>query len=444
VTQNANSHPAADPALVAAWDASVRAGVAALRNRRYDTAEQCFLAALEEARRLGQADPRVGITYSNLAILHLQCGRPALAEESSREALHIFEATLEPRHSLRASGHHQLGFVCATKGKWIDAESHLRRAVSLFAEIDGVDPEEAALAHARLGMLLRGTGDLEDAAYHMGCAVELREKNGASEPELVEALERLAEIETAAGNLRAAEGALRKAAALRHQSHGPDSPMTALSLQHLAMNLAEQQQLAEASALYARVLAVFEKSLGIAHPGLGPVYEQAAQVEASRGAFSDAERLYLRALEVARRQDDTARLLACHDGLAQVGEATGRPDQSRAHRLASIQVLEAVLGPEHPEIARRHAQMGARALKEGRVEEALTSLRCAARALDELGALASNLGVDTLRHLARALRLHGEQDEAFRMATLAYECAVEAFGEASDLAQSTARELASH
>ena len=64
----------------------------------------------------------------------------------------------------------------------------------------------------------------------------------------------------------AAEPLLRRALAIRQRALGPEHPLTAASLNNLALLLRNQGDLAAARPLFERALAITEKALGPEHP----------------------------------------------------------------------------------------------------------------------------------------------------------------------------------
>ncbi len=80
------------------WDSIMDGAVEAYQQADYAQAEKLFLAALKEAEKFGDQDPRLAASLNNLAELYRAQGKYTQAEPLYRRALAIWEKTLGPEH----------------------------------------------------------------------------------------------------------------------------------------------------------------------------------------------------------------------------------------------------------------------------------------------------------------------------------------------------------
>ncbi|MFQ5929483.1 MAG: tetratricopeptide repeat protein, partial [Acidobacteriota bacterium] len=113
------------------WESAIAAGKSALRAGQYAEAEKMFLAALEEAEKLGSEDPRLAMSLENLANLYRVRGRYAAAEPLYRRLLVIREQTMGPEHPYLATSLNILGKLYHAQGKYRTAEPLYRRALAI-------------------------------------------------------------------------------------------------------------------------------------------------------------------------------------------------------------------------------------------------------------------------------------------------------------------------
>ncbi len=85
------------------WDSIVADAWKAYQQADYAEAEKLFLAALKEAEKFGEQDPRFATSLNNLAELYLAQGKSEQAEPLYRRALAIREKALGPEHPLVAT-----------------------------------------------------------------------------------------------------------------------------------------------------------------------------------------------------------------------------------------------------------------------------------------------------------------------------------------------------
>ncbi len=80
------------------WDSLMADALKAYQQADYAQAEKLFLAALKEAEKFGNPDPRLATSLNNLAELYRAQGRYAQAGPRYRRALAIREKALGPEH----------------------------------------------------------------------------------------------------------------------------------------------------------------------------------------------------------------------------------------------------------------------------------------------------------------------------------------------------------
>jgi tetratricopeptide (TPR) repeat protein len=146
---------------------------------------------------------------------------------------------------------------------------------------------------------------------------------------------------------------LRDAPAICESVLGPEHPLTATSLNSLAILLKDQGDLAGARPLCERALAIYEQVLGPEHPFTATSLNSLAILLEAQGDLAGARPLYERALAIrekvlgpehpltATSLNNLAELLRAHGDLA-----GARPLYERA-----LAICEKMLGPEHPDTA---------------------------------------------------------------------------------------------
>ena len=80
------------------WDNLNKAATEAYQRADYAKAEKLLLAALQEAEKFGEQDPRLATSLNNLALFYKTQRRYAQAEPLMQRALAIREKALGPEH----------------------------------------------------------------------------------------------------------------------------------------------------------------------------------------------------------------------------------------------------------------------------------------------------------------------------------------------------------
>ncbi len=139
------------------WESYNDAGVEAYEQARYAEAEELYLAALEEAEKFGEQDPRLATVLNNLAALYRLQGKYTAAEPLHRRALAIWEHTLGPEHPDVATRLHNLASFYDAQGKYAEAEPLYQRSLAIWEKAFGPEHPNVALSLENYADLLRKT-----------------------------------------------------------------------------------------------------------------------------------------------------------------------------------------------------------------------------------------------------------------------------------------------
>ncbi len=99
-----------------------------------------FLAALKEAEKFGEQDPRLATSLNNMAELYRIRGEYAEAELLIQRALAIREKALGPEHPYVAPSLNNLAALYRDQGKYAEAEPLYQRALAIREKALGTRP----------------------------------------------------------------------------------------------------------------------------------------------------------------------------------------------------------------------------------------------------------------------------------------------------------------
>jgi non-specific serine/threonine protein kinase/serine/threonine-protein kinase len=185
--------------------------------KKYDHAEPLFRAAVDGSRRtLGLAHPRTQARVRNLTACYEQMGRPALAEPLFRELVDFrrqHDGADSPQYAQQLDA---LADNLAAQKKLAEAEAVLRECLAVRERI-GPDGWQAFNAKTRLGANLAGQKKYAAAeplllAGYQGLKQREGQIAGDRNARLAEAVERLAQLYDAWGQIEKAEAWRKKLA----------------------------------------------------------------------------------------------------------------------------------------------------------------------------------------------------------------------------------------
>ena len=173
---------------------------------------------------------------------------------------------------------------------------------------------------------------------------------GPEHPLTAESLNNLAVMRQSQGDYAAARPLFERALAVREKVLGPEHPDTATSLATLAILLQAQGDYAAARPLFERALAVREKVLGPEHPSTAACLDNLGSLLQAQGDYAAARPLFERALAIREKVlgPEHPSTAACLATLASLLHAQGDYAAARPLHERALAIREKVLGPEHP------------------------------------------------------------------------------------------------
>ncbi len=137
------------------WDSIMADAWKAYQQADYAEAEKLLLAALKEAEKFGNQDPRLPTSLNNLAELYLTQGKYAQAEPLYQRALAIREKALGPEHPDVATSLNNRALLYDEQGKYAQAEPLYQRALAVLEKALGPEHPQVATVLENYATLLR-------------------------------------------------------------------------------------------------------------------------------------------------------------------------------------------------------------------------------------------------------------------------------------------------
>ena len=146
-----------------AWEKYTDAGIKAHQQGQHAEAQKQFAAALKEAEKFEEQDPRLATSLNNLATLYQAQGKYAEAEPLHRRALAIQEKALGPEHPDVANTLNSLAGLYDAQGKYTEAEPLLQRSLAIREKALGPEHQHVATSLGNLAEVYRAQGKYAEA-----------------------------------------------------------------------------------------------------------------------------------------------------------------------------------------------------------------------------------------------------------------------------------------
>ncbi|MGD0617441.1 MAG: tetratricopeptide repeat protein [Bryobacteraceae bacterium] len=234
-----------------------------------------------EAEKMYQRARPTGTALLGLALVNRDMGHYSEAEDFAHRAL---EQGADAGSALDL-----LGTVAESEGRLEDAKVLLRRALASAEQPDTL---------INLGIAERRTGDLAAAQNHLERAVALLKDAGDHGTRTAAALEALALLDRARGDLKQARVVGTRGLLLLQASVGVDHPEYAAALSNLALISQDAHDVHRAMELFRQALRIDEEKLGPAHPRVGTDLNNLGVAAAELHDYASSESYFRRALTV--------------------------------------------------------------------------------------------------------------------------------------------------
>jgi CHAT domain-containing protein/tetratricopeptide (TPR) repeat protein len=240
------------------------------------------------------------------------------------------------------------------------AQGGSRRAVA--------DPEEEVLRLLEQAQKLKEAGGYGEAVPLVERALSLSRRSlGAEHPGTAMALNRLATLRQAQGDLTSAETLFRQSLAIYEKALGPDDLAVGQSLSNLALLYADKGDYKQAEALYRRAILIGEKALGPAHPEVAFLLTNLGELYRLAGAYDSAEQLSQQALTISEKAlgPQNPQLGIFLNNLATVFRAKGDYVRAEALMQRALRLYQGAFGAAHPNVATMLNNLGAVYVQKG-------------------------------------------------------------------------------
>jgi tetratricopeptide (TPR) repeat protein len=242
------------------------------------------------------------------------------------------------------------------------------QALEIWERTLGPEDPNVATGLISLGEIQHASGAYKEAVESFGRALSIYENAlGPGHPDVASALDNLASATLARGEHARAVELYERALEIREQALGPDHDHVATTLNNLAITYDTAGDLPRAKKLYARALGTWERSIGPEHPQVGMCLFNIAALELSAGELGPSREHLDRALAIFEKGPETANLGVAYTLSGQLAEREGNAEAFESDTRRAAEILERVLGPDHPflasaldSLARQHREKGER------------------------------------------------------------------------------------
>ncbi len=255
---------------------------------------------LQETLAIYDASPDTDVRTVSPLLYNLAWLRRALGQFRAAEELYqrLLDITPESVMLVRASVFNGLGALHHEEGRYAESLAELEHALAVAREA-GAHPVLMTHILNNLGFVLSNLGDHAEAVTRYDEALSLqRELHGDEHTMTATMLANLAETHLALGHVDEARELHEQALGIRERILGPDHAETATSLGGLAEVYLEMDRPDDARRLLERALAIRTRHLGPDHFDTGKAVARLARSLAASDSLDAAERSYRRALDV--------------------------------------------------------------------------------------------------------------------------------------------------
>jgi tetratricopeptide (TPR) repeat protein len=155
------------------WEVLTASVEEALRNGRYDDAENLALSALEEAEEFDRADRRLSVTLESLSEIYYLQGKYAQGAPVCKRLIKLYGETLGEDHLDLGIIAHNLAMLYHSWNKPAQAEPQYKKALKIKTQILGRSAPEVLTLLGHYTTLLYQTNRAAEAEQMRASAIAL-------------------------------------------------------------------------------------------------------------------------------------------------------------------------------------------------------------------------------------------------------------------------------
>ncbi len=290
-----------------------------------------------------------------------------IARGQYAEALSLLQRALRGATKAKGDGHPEVAGLKLRLASLLVKRGDLQGADKLITEAEPVVREHLGPRHATMARLLRIKGNMLGAARQFPAALGalgealdiLRDSGAAAYREQAACYEDLGHLYLAQTRLDEAEDAYEQARnALESVLGGELHPALMGPLHGLARVFIARGDLDEATSLLDSASRMAVSLYGASHPALVPGLRLAARLSVLRGDPAAAGEILARARTLIERWGDSPELAFVREDMAWLDAADGRLDDAIAAQRDTVNMLNQVLGREHPRTGQGRRALG--------------------------------------------------------------------------------------
>jgi serine/threonine-protein kinase len=369
---------------------------------------------IEQAAAVTNDAPLQAELRETLGTVLMQLGRYERADSLLAQSLDQRRAALGPDHPDVGAGLLALGRLRGEQARYAEAESTVHSAIALLGRTAGTDTRRVADGYEVLAEVLELGGKYREAIAALQTAIASGESRADTTEELAPRWYSLANNYYYAGVHDTAELLNRRVLAVWRRTLGEAHPRVADAIINLGAIAQDRGRLADAESLYTEGAAIIERWYGADHPRTAGAVSMLGRAALLQQHTGQADSLLRRALTIRRRAlgDGHPRVGLLYNELANI--AFGRQELVAAESLFSAAIAVYQRAYRGPHQYTGTAQSGLASVYLARKEPARAEQLARAAIATFLATLSAdhlNVGVARLK-LGRALYRQGRAREA--------------------------------
>ncbi len=269
----------------------------------------------------------------------------------------VFEVSPEVIGSLL----NRIGLFLRGRGELTHAKFLLERALKIDEKILPEDHSDVATVTNNLGMVFRDLGDLKQARDYLERALKIDEKILPEDhPMIATIVSNLGLVLKDMGDLEQARDYLERALKIDEKILPEDHPMIATIVSNLGLVLKDMGDLERARDYLERALKIDEKILPENHPDVALIASNLGMVLGGLGDLDQAKNYLERALKIDEKilPEDHPMIATIVSNLGLVLKDMGDLEQARDYLERALKIDEKILPEDHPMIATIVSNLG--------------------------------------------------------------------------------------
>ena len=312
-------------------------------------------------KHLSSDDPRLALSYQNIASVYRYMGEYSEAFSLSEKAVEILQKVLPANHSKLAHSYYETASLYAKVENYRNAISFYNKSLKIYKEVLPENHPSVGSCYEQIGEIYSSIGMYSEAlSFHNKALSIYRTSLPSNHPKLANSKNNIGEVYLNMGQYSEARSFYDKALEISKKFLPPKHPDWAYFYEKFGTMSFKLGEYSKAFLYYETALDIYQRTYPLYHPNLAISYNNIGGVYFTTGEYSKAISFYEKALDIYQKNliPNLAALAASYNNIGLAYRKMEEYSKALPFLNTGLEILQKCLPPNHPNFAASYNNIG--------------------------------------------------------------------------------------